>query len=370
MKKIAILVLCLAAAGWLAWLAWFKPHPSEEEKKPDTEVPVQAGLVVRASLRGFITAYGVVEGEPPGERPAGSARLGAPVAGTIQAVFCAEGRRVEKNELLFQLDSRAADVAVEKARRGVDFTEKTFERQKKLLQADGTSQKQLLDAEQALMAARSELAAAQIQQGLLQLRSPLSGSVLRVNVRPGEVVDPAVVLAEITDLDRLVVSAGVPVAEAAGLKTGQAAEAEVGELCLTNASLAGLGAQVDARTGTVQARVALPAGSGFRPGQWATVRVVTMEHKNCLAVPAEGVVKDEDGATVVAVVQDGRAALKPVKVGLRDGGLVEIEGENLKEGMQVVTQGAYGLPKETKIRILGKEDGEEHKKPHLPDSKP
>ncbi len=75
---------------------------------------------------------------------------------------------------------------------------------------------------------------------------------------------------------------------AAGLKAGQAAEAEAGELCLTNASLAGLGALVDARNGTVQARVALPAGSGFRPSQWAMVRIVTTEHKNCLAVPMEG----------------------------------------------------------------------------------
>jgi len=43
---------------------------------------------------------------------------------------------------------------------------------------------------------------------------------------------------------------------------------------------------------------------------------------------------------------------RPVKVGLRDGELVEIEGDSLREGMTVVTEGAYGLPKETRVRVL------------------
>jgi hypothetical protein len=42
-----------------------------------------------------------------------------------------------------------------------------------------------------------------------------------------------------------------------------------------------------------------------------------------------------------------------VKVGLKEGGLVAIEGEGLKEGMGIVTTDAYGLPKETKIRKIG-----------------
>jgi len=41
-----------------------------------------------------------------------------------------------------------------------------------------------------------------------------------------------------------------------------------------------------------------------------------------------------------------------VQVGLRDGDLVEISGDGIAEGATVVTVGAYGLPKETKIRVL------------------
>ena len=35
-------------------------------------------------------------------------------------------------------------------------------------------------------------------------------------------------------------------------------------------------------------------------------------------------------------------------------GVLEVEGEGLKEGDAVVTIGAYGLPKETKVRVVKK----------------
>ena len=69
-------------------------------------------------------------------------------------------------------------------------------------------------------------------------------------------------------------------------------------------------------------------------------------------MPVESVVTDVEGHSVIAVVEGDKAAQKPVKAGVRDGGLVEVEGEGLKEGDTVVTVGAYGLPKETKVRVL------------------
>jgi len=64
-------------------------------------------------------------------------------------------------------------------------------------------------------------------------------------------------------------------------------------------------------------------------------------------------VKDAEGVTVIALVQNDKAVQKPVKTGLRDGGLVEVEADGLQADMTVVTEGAYALPKETKVRVLG-----------------
>ncbi|MFH1070761.1 MAG: efflux RND transporter periplasmic adaptor subunit [Candidatus Glassbacteria bacterium] len=353
MKRVVIVSVIVALAG-LTWLvrSWLvKP---EEEAGVVTEVAVHVGKITRTTLRAYVTAYGTVEPEPPGERPAASALVGPLVPGVVTAVKCAEGERVEKGATLVQLDSRAADVAVEKASRAVEFAEKTAERQKKLMQVEGTSQKLLLDAEQALAAARNDLAAAKTQQALLSVEAPLAGTVARLKVKPGEAVDLTTVLVELVDLDRLVVSANVPSAELARLKVGQPAEVLVEKAAApVRGALDYIGPQVDVKTGTAVVRVSLPARSGLRPGQFVALRIVSEERADCLAVPVESVVKDSAGNPVIALVQDDKAVQKPVRVGLRDGDLVEVEAEGLQADMAVVTDGAYGLPRETKIRRLG-----------------
>jgi membrane fusion protein (multidrug efflux system) len=340
MKKTVFILVFLALVAGLAWLIWFKPaKPEETEKPPETEVPVHVGKITRATLRGYITAYGTVEPEPAGERPAASARVAASVPGVVTEVKCVEGQRVDKGVVLFQLDSRPADVAV-------DFAQKTLERQRKLVQIEGTSQKTLQEAEQ-------QLAASRAQQGLLRVQAPLAGTVVRVNVKPGEAVDLTTVLAEVIDLDRLVVSANVPSRELAALKVGQPVEVLADKSAPpVTGTMSYIGSEVDSKTGTALVRANIPAHSGLRPGQFVTSRIVSEEHKDRLAVPVESVVKGAEGITVIALVQGDKATQKPVQAGLRDGALIEVEADGLQAGMSVVTEGAYALPKETKVRVL------------------
>src|SRR6266436_9871669 len=113
MRKAIYVIVPLIAAGGIVWLVWFKPgKEAEPEKRPETEVPVQVAKITRATLRGYLVAYGMVEAEPAGERPAASARIAPFVSGVVAEVKCMEGQRVEKDAVLFQLDSRVADVAV------------------------------------------------------------------------------------------------------------------------------------------------------------------------------------------------------------------------------------------------------------------
>ena len=338
-KRIAPILLVGVLAG-LGWLVWFRPvKTAEEDKKPEALVPVQVGKIVRATLRSYVTAYGVVEPEP-----AAGARLAVGMPGVVAGVNCAEGQHVDKGAVLFELDGRAAEVAVQ-------FAQKTVERQRKLVLTEGTSQKLLQDAEQ-------QLAAANAQKALLQVHAPFSGTVTRVNVKAGEAADLTTVLAEMIDLDRLTVTLNVPGAETAALKVGQAVE--VGTADSTNhfnTSLSFVGAQLDAKTGASLARAKLAPNAGLRPGQFVQARVVTEERKDRLVVPLASVARDSTGASFIAVVEGEKAVLKPVKVGLRDGGWVEVEGEGVEADKPVVTEGAYGLIMTqqfaTKIRVGG-----------------
>jgi membrane fusion protein (multidrug efflux system) len=109
---------------------------------------------------------------------------------------------------------------------------------------------------------------------------------------------------------------------------------------------------VDPKTATVLVRVSVPPDSGLRSGQFVHVRVITEERAGKLAVPREAIYTDHDGQSTLSIVAGDVAKQKPVKVGLRDGNLVEVEGEGIAEGVTVVTLGSYALPQETKVRIL------------------
>ena len=354
MKKPLLVLAALAHLSGLAGLLGMAGcGAADEGAEVGTEVAVHVGTVTRQTLRAWVTAYGVVEPEPPGVHSTAGARVSAATPGVVTAVACVEGQRVAEGQLLFQLDPRAADVAAAKARLAVEYARTTLERQRKLIDVEGTSRRQLLDAEQALAAAQADLEAAETQQAFLRVVAPTSGTIARIAVKVGDGVDLATTLAEIVDLSRLVVSAGVPSAELGPLRVGQPAEVqgEAGASPLRGA-VASVRPEVDPATGTALVRVSVPARSGLRPGQLVSVRIASEERENRLTVPVESVVKDAQGREVIALVEDGQAKQLPVKVGLRDAGRVEVEGEGLREGLSVVTEGAYALPAETKVRVL------------------
>jgi len=341
MKRILGAIVTLAAFGALAWFVWFKPRPQEApEEKPPTEVPVHVAPIVKTTMHGSVTAYGIVEPAPATtDRPAASSRVASSVPGVLAIARCVEGQRVEKGEPLFLLDTRSVDVAV-------DFARKTVDRQHKLAQVDGTSQRAVQEAEQLL-------ATAQTQRALLQVVAPVAGTVTRVNVSPGEAVDLTTVLAELVDMDRLVVSANVAEPDRLTVRAGQ-----VGEVIATQSTntirvdVTFIGSKLDPTNGTVLLRAAIPPGSGLRPGQFATLRIITGEHADCLAVPVECVVRDAEEGDVISVVEGSQAVRKKVTLGLREGKLVEVSSPELKPDMLVVTEGSYHLPKTTKVRVV------------------
>ncbi|HEY7118622.1 MAG TPA: efflux RND transporter periplasmic adaptor subunit [Tepidisphaeraceae bacterium] len=396
---------------------WLKPKVAEEhEKEVEPEVPVKVAPARRMALHRWVEAFGTVEPAvaTADGKPAGGATLTSPVAGVITQVRCGPGQVVEQGAVLFQLDDRLAKAAegqaaavlesaraalarlratprpeqlalaqlgVDKARDGVDFAQKQFDRQKLLSSQEVAATKTMEAAAHDLAAAQNELrsaqgqltllknsptpeelteatakvteaekalAAAQVQHSMMQIRAPLRATVTRVMASPGEAADTTRALAQLVAMDRLVVNAAVPVGEASLIKVGQRAQVEPTP---GQATVSLVGYDVDRKNNTVTVTVSLPAETPLRPGSFQRVKILVDERGDALAVPWKSVVRQEDGSSSVAVVHGEKAQRKTVTPGLREGDWVEIGGDAVKEGDQVVTDGAYGLPKEAKVHV-------------------
>jgi len=327
-------------------------NPGNASEGDPVEVAVHVGPVTRATLHRSVQAYGRIEPEPagPGKAPA-RAVIGAPAAGLLTRIECSEGEKVRRGATLFMLDSRAAEVAVATAQTALAYAEKKLERQRELLEAGGTSQRALEEAEQQRDTAANDLAAARTQLDLLHITSPVSGTVVRIDAALGQPVEPNTVLAEVIDLDRLVVSLGVPSGEAPHIEPGQ--RVELAHDSTTFGRVVFIGRDVDPATDTVFVRASIPPGSQLRPGQFLEFRIVTDEHPDCLVVPEASVITQEGEGSWVVVVNGDTAVRKAVTTGLREHGLVEVSGPDLTEGTVIVTEDAYGLPEKARVRIVG-----------------
>jgi multidrug efflux pump subunit AcrA (membrane-fusion protein) len=318
-----IVVLCAGLGVWALIKSRGEASESGGDETTPTIVSVQTGALKLATLHRYVAGYGTVEPAPAtAEQPAAGAQLAAPSAGVVAKVNVLEGQHVEKGDVLMELNSQAAEQEVG--------------RQEKLYAQQNTSLKNLQEAE--------------AQLALLRVTAPLSGTVARVNVKPGQAVDLTTVVAEVMDLSRLAVSAEIPAAEAGDLKPGNPVEVLAEPPVTTELSFVSPNVAKD--NDTVLVRALLPADSGLRPGQFVPLRIVTAVHTNCLAAPDESVVTDAGGKRVIALVKGDAATQTPVQTGLRENGWVEIEAPELKAGDVVVTVGAYGLPEKTKIQVV------------------
>lgn len=336
-QVLTTLVVLILAGGIYLWMHHAgAPTAAADDDNIPTIVTVQVGKITRATLHGYVTAFGSVAPAPAGDgKPAASARVAPSAPGVVKTVWVSDGAQVRRGQLLVELQDRLESVAVLSARQ-------TLVRQKRLFAEHNTSLKALQQAE-------SDLAAAEARLALLQVRAPLAGTVTHLSARAGEAVDLTSVLADVVDLRRLTVSAEIPASEASALRPGERVELAGSHPVAT--ALDYVSPTVNPMDGTVTVRAALPSTVSLPDGATVRLRILTTEHSNVLAVPAASVVTSVDGKSVINLVNDSEATQVPVSIGLRDGGLVEVSGAGLKPGDTVVTVGAYGLPAKTQVRV-------------------
>lgn len=246
------------------------------------------------------------------------------------------------------------------ARNDLDVAQKQL-----LLLRTSPTAEEVAEARGRVVEAQKALAAAQTQRALLKIQAPLAGTVLRVRVNPGESVDLSTILAEIVDLDRLSVEGTIPASSLASISTGMDVEVSNPEKApdfpakgatpprrTLRGTIAFVGMDVDRKSDTGFVRIALGEGPRFPPGQFVRFRIAAEVHKDCLVVPRECLVKNPEGKPCIVGFLGEKAVQKEVRVGLSDETWIEVAGDEIDEGDVIVTRGAYGLPGESKVRIV------------------
>jgi len=185
----------------------------------------------------------------------------------------------------------------------------------------------------------------------LTLSSPITGYVMERNAFPRQRITPEMTLYTVADLSRVWVLADVYEYEAAAVRLGMGATLRLtGQPGRTYyGKVSYILPQVDAATRTLKVRIEFAnADLSLKPDMYGEVELAAGGGRR-LVVPRGAVLDSGDRQVVFVDRGKGFFEPRPVKVGARGEGKVEIL-EGLKEGERIVVSGNFLMDSESQLK--------------------
>jgi len=289
----------------------------------------------------------------------------SPYQGKIARAFVQPGDQVVKGQPLFTVESpdlMTASSALLAAQATETANRKALDRANTLHGTQGISDQNVEQAVSAEASSNAALQAARAALGvfgkspdqvlgshkvdpLLVVRSPITGRITARNAQPGLLVQPGSTPAPFTvaESSRLWMVATASEADSAKFHVGQDVDVTVPAIpgVTWHGRIETVAASVDPATHTVQLRSTVEDPQHvLRANMLATFSVHTTAPVRSLALPADGVVREGDGAMTAWVTSDGtHFTQRVIHVGLIRDGYVQVT-DGLQAGERVVTKGA------------------------------
>jgi membrane fusion protein (multidrug efflux system) len=297
--------------------------------------------------------------------PFRSAEVRARVPGVVQRRMYEEGSDVGEGQALFVIDptelraqTGQTQAALAAAEAQYANARATAARARQLAPGKFISRNDLdnaiaaeRSASAAVAQARAALSSSRISLGYATVRSPIAGHAGRAQVTEGALVGQGTptLLTTVDQIDPLYANFSISIAELDQLRRAQAAgepgdrDVQIvlpdGSTYAQRGALDFEGSVVDPATGAVSLRAKLPnPDHRLLPGTYVTVRATLGLQPSVYLVPQAAVLRDAQGAYVLVVDKDGKAARKDVGADRQQDGNWIVE-KGLAPGDRVIVSG-------------------------------
>ena len=253
-----------------------------------------------------------------------------------------------KQGALPRKDLDASAVQLAQAKTAYDTAKKHFD----ALNAVG-KQAALNSASGQLTSAKGKLMASEAQLSYTEIRSPISGVVTDRPLYPGEMASTSAPVLTVMDTAQVIAKAHVAQSDAMLLHKGDKATITAPGLAQPIAgTVTVVSPALDPNSTTVEIWVqAANPGQELRPGMAVQLSMIAQTARGALIVPSKALLNASgDKAQVMVVDSQETAQSRDVKLGIQGPQETQILA-GLNPGEQVITQGAYGLPDKTKVKI-------------------
>ncbi|MBM1142436.1 efflux RND transporter periplasmic adaptor subunit [Alcanivorax sp. MM125-6] len=275
------------------------------------------------------------------------------VDGRVEALHFEEGQSVSAGDLLVALDDRQARADLGRARAEYQRALSDYQRAARLAGSRSISEAEVDTLKTTLEAAKADQAASMAALDDHRIRAPFDGVVGLRQVDPGAYLQVGDAIATLDSIRTLDVRFQVPERYLADLHVGLpvdiTSDAYPGKTFHGQVAL--LDTRVDAASRSLPVKAVLDNGETLlRPGQFLQVSVLLEEHPAVL-VPEQAVITQGAQSYVFTVTDTQRAERRPVSLGGRRDGWVEITA-GLADQEAVIVNGHSRLGSGAPVKVV------------------
>ena len=362
-----IFLLAVSQAPLLSACSGKSSQANETPAKRNAEtIPVLVAAVAQRNMPLRFDGIGNVE-------VLASVAIKSRVDGQITKMFFADGDAVNKDQVLYQIDSRPyvaalkqAEASLQKSKAQLQHARSQDRRYQDLLRKNFVSQEgyaliklNLDSAAAALEADRATVENAKLQLGYATLRAPITGQAGKILVQEGNLVkaNDANPLVIINQLSPIYVNFSAPEQNLPEIRKAMAAGKLAVEAQQPNGAAIASGQlsffdnSVDMSTATIKLKATFEnKDKALWPGQFVKVVLILGEQKNAVVVASRAVLTGPKGQYVYVVGPEQTVEMRSIEVNRIDGNDT-IVGTGLGGGETVVIDGQSRLLPGSKISI-------------------
>jgi RND family efflux transporter MFP subunit len=305
-------------------------------KAPASAIAVSVSNPALKSVQGEMSFNGTLHAED-------EVQVVAETAGKVTGVFVKVGSRVEKGDVLVQIDDELKRASFETAQAAYDKSKADWDRAQDLYKQKVISDVERQGLKLALASANANYIGAKRDLDNAKVRSPQAGVITKTSVSVGSMLAPGAPVAYVVDTTNLKMT--IQVGERDILKIKNGMRVAVDSDLYTGAPFSGVVSGVSPKGDSalsfpVEIKLSAMASKPLYDGMSAKARV-NLGSRSILAIPRSSIVGSYQDPQVY-VVKDGAARLAGVKLGGEYGTDREVLG-GLKESDELVVDGQNNL---------------------------
>ncbi|WP_297897431.1 efflux RND transporter periplasmic adaptor subunit [Shewanella sp.] len=321
---------------------------------PEAEFPVTAMALNAQKWQPTIDAIGFVE-------PHQGVTIANELAGRVTSISFENGSRVEKGQMLAELDAKVERANLKSKMVQLPAAEADFKRLSKLYGQKSVSKQDLDNSESKYLALQADIESLKATIERREITAPFSGLVGIRNINLGEYLQPGTDIVRLEDISTMKIRFTIPQTQLPRIAVGQKIHVYVDSYPEQpfEGEIAAIEPAVFYQSGLIQVQARIPNDNAkLRSGMFARVSILLPELENQFVLPQTAINFTLYGNSIYVIEpleEEGKKVERVKQLNLtvleRNGNNALVSGD-IKAGDRIVTSGQIRLSNNSKVTVV------------------